>query len=76
MRVAFVTRKRLCAGIQCLVDLGFGFAVVVGDAVGSAEVCHGEEGECGEEWFFHKMEGRCLCKRVARVKEKNANSLR
>ena len=68
MRVAFVTRKRLCAGIQRLVDLGLGFAVVVGDAVGSGKRGHGEEGECGVEWFFHKMEASCLCKRVARVK--------
>ena len=70
MRVAFVTRQRLCAGIQRLVDLGLGFAVVVGDAVGSGKRGHGEEGECGMESFSHKMEGRCLCKRVARVKEK------
>ena len=68
MRVTFVTGERLRTGVQRLVDLGFGFAVVVGDAVGSAEVCHGEEGECGEEWLSHKMEGRCLCKRIARVK--------
>jgi hypothetical protein len=47
--VAFVTRKRLCAGIQRLVDLGLGFAVVVGDAVGSGKRGHGEEDECGEE---------------------------
>jgi hypothetical protein len=56
MRVAFVTRKRLCAGIQRLVDLGLSFAVVVRNAVGCGEWCNGEDGECGEEWFFHKKE--------------------
>ena len=56
MRVAFVTCKRLCAGIQRLVDLGLGFPVVMGDAVGSGKRGHGEDGECGEEWFFHKKE--------------------
>ena len=43
MRVAFVTGERLRTGVQRLVDLGLGFAVVVGDAVGSGEVRHGEE---------------------------------
>ena len=79
MRVPFVTCESLRARIQRLVDLGLCFAVVVGDAVGSGKRGHGEEGEegeCGMESFSHKMEGRCLCKRVARVKEKKANSLR
>ncbi len=43
MRVSFVTGESLRSGIECLVDLGLSFAVVVRNAVGCGEWCNGED---------------------------------